>query len=391
MTVLAASMLACRASGEMQWRDRVQALAEELTPGVERAVGLTFKYPPNVAVRTRDEVHAYLLQKIANELPPEELERTTIAYRLLGLIPDTLDLGALLLDLYTEQIVGFYDPLTDSLYVVEGTDPLQARIIVAHELVHALQAQYVPLDSLLGLRGDNDRRTAAQAVMEGQGILASLIAMMPESNIAELPDFWREFRQTVRQQQERMPIFSSAPLLLREILIFPYLGGADFVRWFTRTFPDTVPYGPRLPVSTEQILRPERYREGDEPVRLRFPASEELVYDDGLGEFEIRVLVTEVTGSESTAAATSSGWGGDRYAVFETGDDQALVWWTVWDSGQAARRFATLLEREWGSEAKSGRRRSVERTEIDGYPAVSLIDAPASWGGWDDPPRASVR
>lgn len=386
MTLLAFSTLACGARGE-QWQDEVKQLAAELTPGVEEAVGLEFKYPPNVAVRTKDEVYDYLVHKLEVELPPDELERLTLAYRLFGLIPDTLDLGKLFLDLYTEQIVGFYDPITDSLYVVAGAADLEVRLIVAHELVHALQAQYVPLDSILSARGDNDRQVAAQAVMEGQGILASLMAMMPGQDFNDLPDFWQQYRKSVREQQELMPIFSSAPLILKETLIFPYLGGADFVRWFSREYPGTMPYGSRLPRSTEHILDPESYQEGDEPVALRFAGNEEPVYDDGLGQFEIQVLVTELTGSESTAAAAARGWGGDRYGVFTADGDHALVWWSVWDSPQDARRFTNVVEREWTRQAPAGRRRALRSTELGTHPAVLLLDAPPDWERWEEPPR----
>jgi hypothetical protein len=385
MTLVAASTLACGARGE-QWQDRVQTLAVELAPGVEKAVGLEFKYPPNVTVRTREQVFEYLTKKIETELPPEELERVSLAYRLFGLIHDTLDLEKLFLDLYTEQIVGFYDPLTDSLYVVAGADELEVRLIVAHELVHALQAQYVPLDSILSTRGDNDRQVAAQAVMEGQGILASLIALMPGQDFNALPDFWQQYRMSVREQQERMPIFNTAPLILRETLIFPYLGGADFVRWFQSEYPGIMPFGDRLPRSTEHILDPKRYEAGDEPVRLRFTATEGLVHDDGMGQFETQVLITEVTGSESTAAAAARGWGGDRYGVFEADGDHALVWWSVWDSPQAARRFTTVFEREWTGLVRPGRRREVRKTELGARPAIVILDAPEGWDRWEYPP-----
>ncbi len=385
MTLLAASTLACGAQGE-QWHDEVQALAAELTPGVEEALGLKFKYPPNIAVRTREQVYEYLIHKLETELPPEELARTSLAYKLFGLIPDTLDMQKLFLDLYTEQIAGFYDPITDSLYVVAGAAQLEVRLIVAHELVHALQAQYVPLDSILSTQGDNDRRVAAQAVMEGQGIVASLIAMMPDADFNAMPDFWQQYRQSVRAQQDIMPIFSSAPLILKETLIFPYLGGADFVRWFGQEYPGTMPYGSRLPQSTEHILDPERYKSGDAPVSLRFTTTDGLVHDDGLGQLEIQVLVTELTGSESTAAAAARGWGGDRYGVFATDGDHALVWWSVWDSQQAFRRFTTVVGREWNSGVRAGRQRALRKTEVGGRPAVVMLDAPAGWRGWERPP-----
>lgn len=234
VTILALTVLttlACGARGETQFADRVAVIANEVAPGVERAVGLDFKYPPNVTVRSPEAVRDYLIRKLRSDFPPEEIERLSLAYRLLRLIPPDLDLEQLLLDLYSEQVVGYYDPATDSLYVVEGGDPLQVRLIVAHELVHALQAQYVPLEDLLTAETGNDRRIAAQAVFEGQGVLASLIALVPDRDLNDFPEFWTQFRETIRQDQQRMPIFSSAPLILREGLIFPYLGGADFVRW----------------------------------------------------------------------------------------------------------------------------------------------------------------
>ncbi|HXV85110.1 MAG TPA: hypothetical protein VD793_00345, partial [Gemmatimonadales bacterium] len=280
-------------------RSDVDALVRELVPAVERAVGLTFRTPPVVARRTREQVRSYLQLKLDSDLPPAELERVTIAYRLFGLMPDTLDLRALLLALYTEQVVGYYDPDSTTLYVVEGTDPAQLRLVLAHELVHGLQGQHVPLDSLLSQRSQNDRRMAAQAVMEGQATLASLTALMPDQDYSQLPDFWSEFRRSVRAQQDRLPVFGAAPAVIREGLIFPYLAGADFVRWFTREFPDTVPFGPRLPTSTEQILHPERYRERDQPVPLWTDGSLLAVHEDGLGEFETRLLLTQLSGSES--------------------------------------------------------------------------------------------
>lgn len=369
----------------------VQSLARELRPAIEGAVGLKFKRPPAIAIRSRQQVRSYLESKLDADLSASELEGLSAAYRLFGLIPDTLDLRALLLELYTEQVVGYYDPDSATLYVVKEADPAQLRLVLAHELVHGLQGQYLNLDSLLTLRRENDRRMAAQAIFEGQAMLASLKALMPEQNQDAMPEFWQEFRRSVRAQQDRMPVFSQAPAVVREGLIFPYLAGADFVRWFVREYPDTVPFGRRLPQSTEQILHPDRYREGDLPVTLRFPPTAPLFYDDGLGEFEIRVLLTQLSGSEAIGEAGALGWEGDRYGVFRAGTDHALVWWTVWESDRAARRFAALLEREWPKRAARGRRYRVMLEAVDGLPGVSLVDAPDSWEGWRAVPRVAVR
>jgi hypothetical protein len=373
----------------------VRRLAADVIPRVERSVGLVFRVPPAFAVRTRAQVEQYLIARLDAEYPPEQMGHIALAYRLFGVIPDTLDFRALLLGVLSEQVVGYFDPDSTTLYVVDGTDPVQVRLVLAHELVHALQGQYVPLDSILESAGDNDRKMAAQAVLEGQATLASLTAMLDSAQVQRLGNFWRDLRENVRQAQERMPVFASAPLIVREGLLFPYLAGADFMRWFESVYPDTQPYGPRMPRSTEQILHPERYRAGDEPVPLRISpatsATGELVYQDDWGEFETRIVLQELTGSESLATAGALGWAGDRFAVFRASGGYAVVWWTAWDDTRAAEKFATVLGRSWGERrGAAGRRWAVDQETVAGRPVVRLIDAPDDWAGWRRPPTVQL-
>jgi hypothetical protein len=372
----------------------VQRLAAEVIPRVERSVGLRFRTPPAFAVRTRDQVRQYLIDRLDTEYPPATMRDIALAYRLFGVIPDTLDFRALLLNVLSEQVVGYFDPDSATLYVVDGTDPLQVRLVLAHELVHALQGQYVPLDSILESQGDNDRKMAAQAVLEGQATLASLGAMLDSAQLRRIGSFWGDMREQVRQAQERMPVFSAAPLIVREGLLFPYLAGADFVRWFEAAYPDRQPYGQRMPRSTEQILHPERYRVGDDPTLLRFAptpvALGTLVYQDDWGEFESRIVLQQLTGSDSLATDAVLGWDGDRFAVFRADGGDAVVWHTIWDDAAAAQRFATVLSRAWERRSAPGRRWTVAAEDLAGRPGVRLIDAPDGWAGWRRPPSVEV-
>src|ERR687894_431814 len=129
--------------------EAVERLVDSLQAPVERAAGLGFKQRPRVALRTREQVRAYLIRKLDEQLPPAKLRGLETTYRLFGLLPDSLQLRALLLDLYTEQVAGFYDPDSATLFGVAGADPTQLRLVLAHEMVHALQGQYLPLDSIL--------------------------------------------------------------------------------------------------------------------------------------------------------------------------------------------------------------------------------------------------
>jgi uncharacterized protein DUF955 len=380
---------------EIQTEAQLQQTVAQMMPAVERATGLTFKRRPSVLRRSRAQVREYVIHKFDEELPLTELAGATAAYRLFGLIPDSLDLRRTMIDLLTEQIAGYYDPDSSALFVRSDIEPFQFRVVVSHELVHALQHQYVDLDSLIQQKRHNDRRSAAQAILEGQAIFAQIAVLMPEQRPETLPAgwFWRQ-RAVAAQQQAQMPEFAHAPLWLRETLIFPYLGGAEFVRWFRRQYPGKQPYGSLMPTSTEQILEPARYAAGDRPRTVAFvrPAADSVVYEDDLGEFEIRLLFTQQLGSEERAAAYASGWDGDRYQVLGVRAD-VLVWCTVWDDPPAAARFAKGLELAWvkGRSGRADRRLEVKPLTIDGRPAVWLVDAPANWRGWKRPPRAVVK
>src|SRR5215204_4053107 len=140
----------------------------EAVPRIEKAVGLPFKTPPKVERRSKDEVRNFLLQKFNESMPAAEISGIERTYRRFGLIPDSLQLRPFMLELLTEQVVGYYDPSTKVLYVVDGADPAMIGVTVTHELVHALQDQYLNLDSLQKITGDNDRQVAAQAVIEAR-------------------------------------------------------------------------------------------------------------------------------------------------------------------------------------------------------------------------------
>ena len=381
----AAVFVGCReraqaVQGEAELRDMVK----RMMPVVARAAGLPFKREPVVLRRSRAQVRDYVIHKFDEDLPPGELAGLQSGLRLFGLIPQNLELRPTMIDLLTEQIAGYYDPDSNALYIPSDIEPFQLRVVVSHELVHALQDQYIQLDSIINQHGRNDRRSAAQAVLEGQATVSQIPVLMPEQNPDTLPLgwFWRQ-RAVMAQQQAQMKEFARAPLWLREGLIFPYLGGADFIVWFRHKY-----FGrsvlEAMPASTEQILHPDRYEAKDEPTDLTFsaPAVDTVQFEDNLGEYEIRLLFQQHLGDEAESVRLASGWDGDRYQVLGR-QAEALVWYSVWDDAAAAERFARGLERAWAKRGTaSGTRTDVKQLTIDGRPVVRLAYAPASWKGW---------
>jgi len=383
--VAVALTLACRGEPIRAQRDAGLAhLVDSLKPAVERAAGLRFKRTPNSALRSREQVRKYLIAKLRQELPPERVRGVEAAYRLLGMLPDTLDLERLLVDLYSEQVAGFYDPDSTMFFGVAGADPLQLKLVLAHEMVHALQGQYLPLDSILHDIHSNDRLTAAQAVLEGQATLVSIRVLSPGQDVTAEPEFWEAYRQQVTAQQGSMPVFARAPLLVRETLLFPYLDGAEFMRWWaTSPFADSLPSGPRMPASTEQILHPDRYLKHDQPGPRRFTCGPSRLYQDGLGEMEILVLEAQLQGQDETPrTVVPLGWGGDLYGVYDTPAGPALAWYAVWDDARSADRFAAGTGGRLRARSRPGYRARFDRLLLEGRPATRFVLAPLGWSGW---------
>ncbi len=332
------------AAGAGPYASRVRSAV----PKVEQAIGLKFKTPPKVESRSRDEVRQFLEAAFNRDLPAAKLAGIERAYKRLGLLPDSLRLRDYMLELLTEQVAGYYDPATKVLYIVEGSPDDMVGVTLTHELVHALQDQYLNLDSLQKADADNDRKTAAQAMIEGQATYEQLSAMSGGGDIAAaLPGGWDRMRDMIRDAQSQMPIFASAPLIIQETLIFPYLSGAEFVRRFETRQAAKGPLED-VPTSTEQVMHEDAFfGTRDEPTTITLPAPTGAtdVHQDNLGEFETRLFLFQHLQDQAAAVRGAAGWDGDRYMLVETPRGDGLVWATVWDSAVDAAEFRDLLER----------------------------------------------
>ena len=318
----------------------------DYVPKVEDALGLKFRTPPTLEVRTKDQVREFLLKHLEDSIPQRELNGQTALFHVLGLIHDTLDLKKLFVPLLTEQIIGYYDPRTKVLYVVDGAPKDYAGYTIMHELVHALQDQYVNLDSIEKLTDDSDRQAAMQTVIEGQATLEQAIIMTGgKGNItASLPGGWEQMQDMIRQATATQPVFASAPMIVQEALLFPYVNGADFVRRYKDRHPTTMPFD-SLPQSTEQILHDAAYfgAKPDMPIRVVLPPIPGTFYQNNFGEFGVRLFLYHHLKNIKTAASAAAGWGGDRYAVVRTPQGNGVVAVSAWDTPLDAAEYVSAL------------------------------------------------
>ena len=365
----------------------LEAMIDSLLPSISEASGLAVRRPVQSSMQEREDARAFIEQQLEEELGTGELEGTERAYKAFGLLPDTLDLRSLLLELYTEQVVGYYDPKTDQLYVVDGVAAETAAPVVAHELVHSLQDQHTDLEALIAGDRGNDRQLAAQAAAEGQATLVMIALQAAQTtgraiDPAALPDLGPLLGPAMEAENSQFPVFRRAPRLIKRTLIFPYMGGAAFVQALLRSQPGTgpaVPFDELLPQSTEQVLEPAEHFIGqrDHPtdIELDQPAGGwTTVYTNTLGQLETSILLTEHLGE--AAASAAQGWDGDRYALMEgPGGDEALIWYSVWDDSASADRFAVTYRRLLRQRA--GTTGLVERMEVEGRPVVKVVSVPA--------------
>src|SRR4051812_45163104 len=298
ISVLAGSALLTLVSACESQKPQYQGpYAEEIAqavPMIEKAVGLKFKSPPKVETRSKDQVRQFVNKQFTDSLAAHDIAGQEAAYKRLGMIPDTLKLQPFLTSLLEEQIVGYYDPHAKVLYVVDGAPKDMAQLTTTHELVHALQDQYISLDSVQKIRDDNDRLSAGQAVFEGQAVYEQISIMLGGTNIAiALPGGWDRIREMISENRSSMPIFAAAPKVIQETLIFPYLSGAEFYRNYKERKPGSVIYND-MPVSTEQIIHPAAFfvtRDNPTRVTLGTLSNATKVYENDLGEFETRLFL----------------------------------------------------------------------------------------------------
>ncbi len=358
------------------------ALVDSMVPRLEVLAGLARLRPIAVAEQDRADLRTYVETRLNQELPPRELAGLRQLYSALGLIPDTLNIRALLLDLYQEQVAGYYDPVSDKFYVIKGTPVGLLRPVLAHELVHALQDQHANLDSLISRVRGNDRQSAAQAAIEGQATVVMFAFLSQEMSgrpvdPATLPDIGAQLRPALEAQNSQFPVFKRAPRIIRETMVFPYVGGAEFVQqlWRARradAFP--APFGSLLPQSTEQVLHAEDHfiNGRDVPVEVRFSAVGNVQYENTLGELETGIFLSTYLGSDARSAA--AGWDGDRYQLLKADGGSVLLWQSVWDDAAAADRFAENCRHIAAQRAQRTMR--VERNKVQGREGVLVIDAP---------------
>jgi hypothetical protein len=321
------------------------AAVERIKMGVSALRGLEFKSDVPVEVKSRAEMLRAFEDDIADEYGEEGLAQKALAYGKLGLIPEKVDLKKALLEFYGAEVVAFYDPRTKKLVMPDraagaGED---MPLVLAHELTHALQDQHFPVLEKLIHASDDDGDLALRAVVEGDATLAGY--SYAGAGRRALFELARKFEEEMRQS---MPSFGGVPEALVEEMLFPYYGGAALVARALeeRGWAGVDALYAAPPLSTEQVLHPEKYFTAPDPpsdvvlggLAAAFPDDWKELENNVLGELMTRVLFERFLPKEDARIA-AEGWDGDRFIAYARGDAVAFVWASVWDSERDAEEF----------------------------------------------------
>ena len=311
---------------------------------------LPFLEPVEAEYLSPTELTDYL-QELMGEEERKELRQLEELLSILGLVPPDVDLVDLYLDLLAEGVLGAYNTEDDRLVVrlEAGAIGSDQELTLAHELTHALQQQHFDIHSLLeDAEGDFDRGLAVSALAEGDATLLELLYL--QSNSLPLP------------KVPESPVYDSAPQIIQDLLLFPYTAG---LRMLTQNFgqegwDDINAAYQAPPLSTEQVLHPEKYLTGEPPTEVTLPVISPvlgegwtLVYSSTGGEFLIQNYLDSHHGTRQASEA-AAGWGGDSFALYRDSGARRLLFWAFrWDSEEDAAEFFDSYrelansEREW--------------------------------------------
>jgi len=295
--------------------------------------------------QSRADIERMIIRNLDDDTTPEEMHASEVLLRAFGLAPKEFAYRSFLIKLLTEQVAGYYDPKAQQFYLADWIELEGQKPVMAHELTHALQDQHFNLKRFEKWpKGDSDAELAAHALIEGDATLAMTLYMAKNPLVA------LAFIRSLGSQEIATEQFKQAPRALRESLLFPYEEGSA---WATQLYKrggwEMVSHGfTKLPQSSEQILHADKYFSYEAPQKLALPDFKSVLgpswkridYDVN-GEWGYFLILDEFLNNSTESKQASAGWGGDRFALYETNKpgETFVAQLTAWDTPQDAREF----------------------------------------------------
>ena len=339
------------------------ATADDVFQEMSRITGLPVRATLKKQIISRPEIKKILEQNLHEEYTPREIHIQESVLRAFGLVSRDFDFAKFLVAFYTEQAAGAYDPRRKTMFIADWPTEEMQRLVLAHELTHALQDQSFDLDKFLHAERQNDDATnARQAVVEGYATAAMMQQMLGSVDLANMPALGTLMAGMVNKQMGEFPAFTSAPFFFRMQALFPYAQGMGFMQrglqlggWKKLNSLFSNP-----PTTTLEVFEPSVYFEHQplatislpRPPALEGAAGLKLLAENIVGELGYYSLLGQLI-SEDEAKTVAAGWLADRFVLYEgsSPDQFALIARTRWSTAETAlaffRDYHTILSKKY--------------------------------------------
>jgi hypothetical protein len=329
--------------------------ADEVLQQMSEITGLQPRAPLKKSLRSREEIRAHVVRELNDDKDFADRYAGARSAEAFGLLPKGFDLDSFMVDLLTEQIAGLYDPKAHEFYVADWIPIDDQRMVMAHELTHALEDQHYQIEGWAkAARPNDDGELAREAVLEGSAMAAMVDYLLQASgrSLQDLPDINPAM---LIGDMADTPMLKKAPPFLKDSLIFPYLDGLTFSAAVLKStgWQGLSQLFQKPPASTQQILHPDLYRSSRVPQPISVPSLEKTLgsgwiklEENVMGEFGWKEVLKQFL-DETRARSLSAAWDGDRYAVYENKQNKRLILITrerLANQEQAERFFGQYSE-----------------------------------------------
>lgn len=331
------------------------ATADEVLQDMSQITGWQLKSPLKKSIRSRAEIRAYILGQMDEEKDAKERYASTRSAEAFGLLPKDFDMDSFLVDLLTEQIAGLYDPKAHEFYIADWIPADEQRMVMSHELTHALEDQHFQIESWVrAARPNDDAEMARESVLEGSATAAMLEYELKDKGLKlkDLPEFDPSI---FVGELGDTPTLKKAPPFIKDTLMFPYFSGLTFSIAVLKGsgWPGFSSVFAHPPASTQQILHPELYfaNKVPAPIKLDLPAGVPgedwvLLEQDVLGELGWKEVLKQFL-DKQRAETTAASWDNDVYATYEEKKSKRLMLFTrirLADADAAGKFFTQYSE-----------------------------------------------
>jgi hypothetical protein len=296
---------------------------------VEKARGHTFKREPPIEVL---ESKAFIKKFRAAQLSDKDYEKNrrelSALILALGLVAPDADPLKLFDALLDGGVAGYYDTKKNVLVVRGGKVTPEVKVILVHELTHALDAQYTNLDREELSKRDDDSAEAFGFVVEG---IARTVENKYRATLSAAETAAVAAEESANGSSPALfslianPKYTRAVPFLITSLLSPYEIGKEFIA-------DVIADGgtegvdalyKRAPASTEQAIKLSAYKANEPAKKVALPplpADAKLIDKGNVGQSSLNAILSNAGSLSSMRVnAAADGWGGDAYILYQQG------------------------------------------------------------------------